>query len=105
MPRERKPMQFIRFMQLDPTYGECGLSSEVIVQVGQIVKIEPLWTDIGEDGRKTMKYVGPNDDSGAIDVTTHKEFIVKDSLGNSYSSDTASKEAHDFIESLWRSAL
>ena len=97
-------MQFIRFIQLDPNYGKCGLKSEIIVQLGQIVKIEPRWTQTAENGDKALMYVGQDDDTDACLPDTHREYIVHDSLGNTYSSDTATEEGKRIISELWKSA-
>lgn len=96
-------MQFIKFNQPDPDY--TANVSEVAVNVGQIVKIEPKWGQLAKDGIAWRIHVGPDDDSAALLESTCKWYLLYDSLGNKYLSLNASPEGQQIIENLWRGLL
>ena len=91
---------FLRFFQPDPNYGKCELGSPVIVNAGQIVKIEPEWYTEAADGRRYLVYVGtPSEDDV---IKGHRRvFRLYDSLGNEYLSEAATEESQRQIEDLW----
>jgi hypothetical protein len=94
-------MQFIKFTQPDPSYK--GRPAEVVLNVGQIVKIEPRWYEETEHGRY-LAYVGIPD-SEALERGLQKEYVLFDSLGNQYESNLASEKGRDLIEQLWLDAV
>ena len=94
-------MQFIKFHQADPDYRVP--QAEVVVSVGQIVKIEPRYYQTGPDGADWLTQVTrPNLEE--ISQGTQRHYVVHDSLGNRYSSATASEEGRGIIEKIWMEA-
>ena len=92
---------FLKFMQEDPQYG--GRMSEVVVNVSQIVKIEPIWYTQDKRGRFRTQVTVPDEEALARGV--QKKYIVHDSLGNKYHSDTTSDEGRKAIEKIWLDAV
>ena len=91
---------FLRFIQPDPNYGKAELGSEVIVNVGQIVKIEPEWFTETPEGKRFLVYVGkPSEDD--VMKGHRRVFRLYDSLGNRYFSEAATEESQRVIERLW----
>lgn len=94
-------MEWIRFLQPDPDYKVRP--SEVVVSTGQIVKIEPRYYQVGPDGTRWLTQVSREDQQEFRDGT-QRVFILYDSLGNKYNSDTASQEGRAVIERIWMEA-
>ena len=94
-------MQFIKFLQRDPDYKVRP--AEVIVSVGQIVKIEPRYYETGADGQRWKTQVTHYGQEEAL-KGIQREYIVFDSLSNEYNSDAATEEGRAIIEKLWMDA-
>ncbi len=85
-------------MQPDPNHGK--LEGEVIVNVGQIVKIEPEWYTETPEGERWLVYVRkPTEDD--VMKGYRKVYRLHDSLGNRYFSEAATEESQRRIEQLW----
>lgn len=93
-------MEFIRFLQPDPDYKV--VPSEVVVSVGQIVKIEPRYFETA-DGKRFLTQVTKYGQAELL-KGIERLYIVYDSLGNKYSSESASEEGRAVIERIWMSA-
>jgi hypothetical protein len=92
---------FIRFTQTDPNYGPNP--TEVVVNVGQIVKIVPVWYEVGADGERYLAYE-PKDDAAALERLRQKEYEIYDSIGGKYPSEHTTPEGRALIETIWRNA-
>jgi hypothetical protein len=91
--------QFIRFRQLDPHYA--NRAEEVIVAVAQVVKIEPVYYEEPEDGRRSpVKPAGKGETRKLVRVLR-----VHDALGNVYDSSTASEAGRCLLEQMWDAAF
>jgi hypothetical protein len=95
-------MEFIKFLQPDPHYGK-GVQSEVVVAVGQIVKIEPVWYVEDEKEERWRTHVAVPSEV-ELQQGCQKEYRIHDSLGNVYDSETASQEGRQIIERIWLGA-
>ena len=95
-------MSFIKFMQPDPFYK--ALPAEVVVNTGQIVKIEPVWFIETPEGQRWRTYVGQPDEK-TLEEGLQKEYLVYDSLGNRYNSGDATEAGRGLIEKMWREAM
>lgn len=93
-------MQFIKFTQCDPDYP--SRLAEVVVQVGQIVKIEPVWFETKGVDRYLCQVERPGEEE--LFRGLEKCYRVFDSLGNVYDSDSLSADARDHIERIWLNA-
>lgn len=94
-------MEFIRFMQPDPDYKVRP--AQVVVSVGQIVKIEPRYFETDASGKRFLYQVATPDEDDVL-KGIQKAYVVYDSLGNKYLSDTASDEGREIIERIWLEA-
>ena len=99
---EAGTLQFIRFMQPDPDYKVRP--AEVVVSVGQIVKIEPRYYETSPDDQAFLKRVTHYGENEAL-KGIQRQYIVYDSLGNKYNSDAATEEGRTLIERLWMEAM
>jgi hypothetical protein len=93
-------MEFIRFLQPDPDYKV--VPSEVVISVGQIVKLEPRYFETS-GGKRFLTQVTKYGEEELM-KGIERLYIVYDSLGNKYSSETASDEGRAVIERIWMSA-
>jgi hypothetical protein len=94
-------MDFLRFFQDDPHYK--ARNSQVAVAAGQIVKIEPVYYETNQKGERFLTQVTEPTEEELLKGIDH-EFVLTDSLGNQYASETLSEEARDFIKQIWRDA-
>ena len=97
-------MTFIKFLQRDSSCG--AITSEVVVNIGQIVKIEPVWYEETADGRKARVTVDVSEMEDATLQGYQKGYTLYDSLGGVWSSFHAANEGgRDKIEQLWLDAV
>lgn len=94
-------MEFIRFLQADPEYPPR--KAEVIVSVGQIVKIEPRYYATGPEGKKYLTQVTVYGEKELMEGL-RCDYILFDSLGNKYDSTRATDEGRALIERIWLEA-
>jgi hypothetical protein len=95
-------MTFIRFQQPDPEFNGVG-SAEVIVAVAQIVKIVPRYYQLNAAGDRFPAQVTKFGEEELL-KGLQRTYTIWDSLGNTYSSDSASDAGRKFIEQLWMDA-
>jgi hypothetical protein len=94
-------MEYLRFFQNDPFYKVK--QSQVILSVGQIVKIEPVYYVTNKDGERFRTNVEePTEDEIVRGIG--REFVIYDSLGNTYATETLSEDGRSLIEGIWKSA-
>lgn len=102
LTREAGLLQFIKFMQPDPDYKVRP--AEVVVSVGQIVKIEPRYFETSADDQAFLKQVTHYGEDEAL-KGVRRQYIVYDSLGNVYNSEAATEEGRTLIEKMWMGAV
>jgi hypothetical protein len=96
-------MEFLRFTQRDPEYGE-GFSAQVVVSVAQIVKVEPRWYATDAKGQRFLAQAASPGEEELMEGL-QKSYLIFDSLGNRYSSELlATDDGRKAIERIWLEA-